>query len=157
MAAELGRRGYVAAPFAGNVPTFDLMAADVRGYSIPVQVKAIWGGSWQFRADAYLDIEMVGDKQTLRGKLSLLNPELLCVFVVLKNDRSDEFYILQLCDLQEHLFRNNGDYLKRIGGIRRKNPQSMHSAISPKELATFRDNWGLFERSFSTLQNQQKI
>jgi hypothetical protein len=34
--AELGRRGYVAAPFAGNVPMFDLLAADVHGFAFPV-------------------------------------------------------------------------------------------------------------------------
>ena len=39
--AELGRRGYVAAPFAGNVPKFDLLAADVDGFAFPVQVKTI--------------------------------------------------------------------------------------------------------------------
>jgi hypothetical protein len=51
VAAELGRRGYVASPFAGNIPMFDLLAADPRGYAIPIQVKAINGGSWQFSAD----------------------------------------------------------------------------------------------------------
>jgi hypothetical protein len=45
VAAELGRRGYVATPFAGNVPMFDLLAADIRGYAIPIQVKAIKGPS----------------------------------------------------------------------------------------------------------------
>jgi hypothetical protein len=46
VAAELGRQGYIAAPFAGNVPLYDLLAADTRGFSIPIQVKAINGGSW---------------------------------------------------------------------------------------------------------------
>jgi hypothetical protein len=36
---------YVATPFAGNVPLFDLLAADQRGSSIPIQVKAINGAS----------------------------------------------------------------------------------------------------------------
>jgi hypothetical protein len=54
VAAELGRHGYIAAPFAGNVPLYDLLAADARGFSIPIQVKAINGGSWQFSADTYL-------------------------------------------------------------------------------------------------------
>jgi hypothetical protein len=61
VAAKLGRLGYIASPFAGNVPLFDLLAADLRGYSIPVQVKAINGPSWQFKADTYLEIEIVDD------------------------------------------------------------------------------------------------
>jgi len=35
IAAKLGRMGYVAAPFAGNVSLFDLLAADQRGFTIP--------------------------------------------------------------------------------------------------------------------------
>lgn len=156
VAAELGRRGYLAAPFAGNVPMFDLLAADVHGYSVPVQVKTIKGGSWQLRADAYLDIEVVGDRQILKGKAKLLNPELLCVFVLLKNSGSDEFYILHLRDLQDRVFQGHGNYLKRMGGIRRNNPQSMHSAISSKELAGFRDNWRLVQDSFTAQQKKRK-
>jgi hypothetical protein len=157
VAAELGRRNYLAAPFAGNVPLFDLLAADVHGYSVPVQVKTIKGGSWQLRADTYLDIEIVGNRQILKGKAKLLNPELLCVFVRLKNSGSDEFYIFHLRDLQDQLFRGHGSYLKRIGGIRKNNPQSMHSAISPKELAAWRDNWSLVESSFAAQQKKRRL
>jgi hypothetical protein len=104
VAAELGRRGYVAAPFAGNVPTFDLLAADIRGYAIPVQVKAInSGGSWQFKADTFLDIEFLENKQTIKGNIPLLNPELLCIFVLVKDDGRDDFYIFYLRDLQRHI------------------------------------------------------
>jgi len=35
VAAELERMGYIAAPFAGNGPMYDLLAADGRGYAIP--------------------------------------------------------------------------------------------------------------------------
>ena len=58
VAAKLGRMGYVAAPFAGNVPLFDLLAADERGFTIPIQVKAINGISWQYHADDFLKIEI---------------------------------------------------------------------------------------------------
>lgn len=155
VAAELGRRGYLAAPFAGNVPMFDLLAADMHGYSVPVQVKAIKSGWWQLGADAYLNIETVGNKQILKGKAKLPNPELLCVFVLLRNSRNDEFYIFRLRDLQNRLFRGYGNYLKRIGGIRHKNPRSMHSAILPKELAEFRDNWGLVESIFAAQKKKR--
>jgi hypothetical protein len=96
VAAKLGRMGYVATPFAGNVPTFDLLIADPRGYAVPVQVKAIRGGSWQHRADAFLNIETINGDQKVRGSLRLLNPNLLCVYVLLNEDESDNFYIFQI-------------------------------------------------------------
>jgi hypothetical protein len=148
VAAELGRRGYVAAPFAGNVPMFDLLAADVRGYAIPVQVKMINGGGWQFSADTFLNIEILGNKQTIKGNITLLNPELLCVLVLLKDNGSDEFYILHLRDLQDHIARDYESYLKLKGGLRPKKPQSMHCVVSPKHLEAFRDNWKLLKSCF---------
>jgi hypothetical protein len=60
VAAKLGRLGYVATPFAGNVPDFDLLIADEQGRSLPIQVKAINGPSWQFQASTFLDIEITG-------------------------------------------------------------------------------------------------
>jgi hypothetical protein len=110
VAAELGRRGYVAEPFAGNVPMFDLLAADVRGYAIPVQVKAInSGGSWQFNADTFLEIELLENRQIIKGNVPLLNPQLLCIFVVINDNVRDEFYIFHLQDLQRHITQHYGD------------------------------------------------
>jgi hypothetical protein len=74
VAAELGRLGYIAAPFAGNVPMYDLLAADSRGYATPVQVKAINGGSWQFSADSFLNIEVVNGEQVVKGTKSCSTP-----------------------------------------------------------------------------------
>ena len=41
VAAKLGRMGYLAAPFAGNVPMFDLLAADESGFTIPFKSKRL--------------------------------------------------------------------------------------------------------------------
>jgi len=38
--AELGRRGLIATPFSGNVPTFDVLATDEQCLTVPIQVKA---------------------------------------------------------------------------------------------------------------------
>jgi hypothetical protein len=65
--AKLGRLGYIASPFAGNVPEFDVLIADEKGHSIPIQVKAINGISWQFRVNSFLDIEIIDDVQKVRG------------------------------------------------------------------------------------------
>ena len=142
VASKLGRMGYVATPFAGNVPMFDLLVADTRGYALPVQVKAIRGQSWQLRADAFLHIEMVDGEQLVRGPLPLLNPQLLCVYVLLKDDERDEFYVFKLGDLQAHFAKSYK------GGRRPKNPESMHCAVWPNDLEAYRDNWQLLESSF---------
>jgi hypothetical protein len=144
VAAELGRRGYVATPFAGNVPLYDLLAANIEGRAIPVQVKAIRGGSWQFSADQFLDIEFANGHQVVRGRRTLLHPELLCIFVLLREDRTDEFYLFQLRDLQDFCER-----VYRPRGESSRNPDSRHCAVTPKEFKRFRDNWGLLKSLLS--------
>ncbi len=137
VAAELGRRGYVATPFSGNIPMFDLLAADFRGCAVPIQVKAINGPSWEFSVDTFLIVDIVDNEQMIRGKILLPNPDLLCIFVLIKEAGKDEFYIFQLRDLQDHFSRNYK------GGHRPKNPQSMHCAVWPKDLKRFQNNWEL--------------
>lgn len=142
VAAKLGRMGYVAAPFAGNVPLFDLLAADQRGFTIPIQVKTINGGSWQYQADTFLEIEIVDDFQHVRGKRTLANPDLVCVFILLREDEQDEFYLLTHRDLQQLTFER---YKSRK---RPKKPDSMHCALQPEDLRDFRDRWPLISETF---------
>ena len=82
--AELGRRGLIAAPFAGNVPLFDLLVADKSGHSIPVQVKAINGGSWQFNIQQFLRVEVDDGRQNELGNVRLTMPDLICILVLLR-------------------------------------------------------------------------
>ena len=58
--SKLGRLGIFATPFAGNVPDFDVLASDLSGHSLPIQVKTINGGSWQFDAKKFLEIDPPG-------------------------------------------------------------------------------------------------
>lgn len=135
MAAELGRRGLIATPFAGNVPIFDLLAVDGKGRAIPIQVKTINGPSWQFNIQQFLRVELVGRVQRVLGKRRLSHSNLVCIFVLLSPDRKDSFYILRLRDLQ--------DYFRRTykGGKRLRNPKSMHCAVWPRDLESFRNRW----------------
>ena len=54
--AELGRRGILASPFAGNVPAIDILAW-ANGISAGIQVKAINQDSWQFNIRSFLEIK----------------------------------------------------------------------------------------------------
>jgi hypothetical protein len=123
--AELGRRGYVAAPYAGNVPMYDIRAADKSGQAIPIQVKAINGGSWQFDAKHYLNIVQGKDRQKIEGVKRLPNPELLCIFVLLNGRGNDEFYLFPLKHLQR--------YTKKVYKPRDKSSKIRHprTAIQP--------------------------
>ena len=126
--AELGRMGSIDIPFAGNVPSFDLLVANDAGGSIPVQVKTINDGSWQFRVTSFLDIEIKRDKQTVLGRKSTLNPGLGCVPVLLGGAGKGEFFTLTYKDLQAHFARHYK------GRKRPHKIQSLHCAVQPKDL-----------------------
>ena len=143
--AELGRRlNLIGAPFAGNVPHFDLLAADKQGRSIPIQVKAINGPSWQFDIRDFLSVEVIDGVQHVRGKVQMPMPDLVCVFVLLHPAGDDEFYIFRMRDLQEHFAATYH------GGRRRRNPESMHCAVWPAELQQHRDQWDVVCEALSS-------
>ena len=139
VAAELGRLGVLSTPFAGNVPGFDLVAVAANGRAQPIQVKAIRGGSWQFNADTFLEIEQDGKVQRVKGLRTLANPNMWCVFVMLRQsavDR-DRFFVFQWREIQRLCAADYGE-----GEIRRpKNPESHHYAVRPDQLVRFEDNW----------------
>jgi hypothetical protein len=132
--AELGRMGFLATPFAGNVPNFDLLVANEAGLAIPVQVKAINGISWQFNATTFLDIEIKDGVQTVLGPKPTPNPGLVYVLVLLGGAGKDEFFTLKFKDLQDHF----ASIYK--SGKRPKKPESTHCAVWPRELQNFK-NW----------------
>jgi hypothetical protein len=144
--AKFGRMGILATPFAGNVPDYDLLISDLSGHSMPIQVKAINGPSWQFKITSFLEIKFDGDNQIVTGKKKFLNPKLVCVFILLRPDERDEFYILTMADLQKHFFKHYK------GGVRPRNPQSTHCAIWPKELTAYRDKWQLITNHFNKIE-----
>lgn len=113
---------------------------------MPIQVKAINSGTWQYRADSLLEIEHVGKVQRYRGNRALLNPQLICVYVFLQENGADEFYIFRLRDLQKITLTNY--FWGRKTRTRPRNAKSTHAAVSPKDLARFRDNWKLIVDTF---------
>lgn len=152
--AELGRRGFIATPFAGNVPHFDIIAADQSGHLLPIQVKAIRGQAWQFTATHFLDIELAGDTQFVRGKVALPDPRLICVFVLIAPNENtrDRYFVFELGDLQEHFFGAYGSERRRP-----RNPASYHCALWPKDVAQYEDNWKLIESRFEALRNSSSL
>jgi hypothetical protein len=80
----------------------------------------------------------------VEGTKRLLNPKLLCIFVLLNGRGKDEFYLFPLSFLQK--------YTKKIYKPRTKsskNSKSTHCAILPKDLIHYKENWKLLEARFS--------
>jgi hypothetical protein len=65
--------GLLSTTFTGNVPGFDILAASERSRTIPVHVKTIKAGSWQFDARDYLVISRSEEIQKVKGKNRLEN------------------------------------------------------------------------------------
>lgn len=140
--AELGRRGIIATPFAGNVPDIDLLAVGPTGKAVPIQVKAINGGSWQFDAKKFLKIDFDGAVQRANGLLPLSDPDLLCIFVLLApgEERSDRFFIFRWQEIQRLCAERYGKEYRRP-----RNPASTHLGVRPTQLEGFEENWKLVE------------
>ena len=141
--AELGRRGIIATPFAGNVPDIDILAY-ANNKTLPIQIKAINQTSWQFDIRNFLDIRLTKKGQFVKGKKQGINRKIICIFIVIESSdkRNDEFYILRLGWLQNY-------FHQRYKG--RKQPQninSFHCAIWKKDLKTYLNNWKLIENRF---------
>lgn len=140
--AELGRRGIVATPFAGNVPDFDLLAS-ANGKTVEIQVKAIQKDSWQFDARKFLDIDTTKSGQQIKGKNKELNRKIIGVFVALGNELGkDEFYIFSMGWLQDY-------FIKTYTGRKPpKNIKSYHCAIWKKDMIRHLGKWNLLKKKF---------
>jgi len=146
VAAELCRRGFLATTFTGNVPILDIVASNSAGRTLPIQVKTINGGSWQFTITQYADIRLVGRKQVFKKMLPSTMPRLVCVLVLLDADGHDRFFILPWRRLQFILVNGYRDYLAAHGGKRPRKFQSFHSIVKVRQVARYENKWHIIER-----------
>ena len=140
--AELGRRGIIATPFAGNVPDIDILAY-ANEKTAHIQVKAINKSSWQFDIRTFLDIEMMKSGQRVRGINTNLDRKIFCVFVAIGDALGqDRFYIFKWGWLQ--------DYFSNIYKGRKPpyNINSFHCAVWEKDMTRHLDKWRLITNYF---------
>jgi len=149
VAAELGRRGFLATTFTGNVPHYDVLATDAAGGTLAIQVKAINRGSWQFDIRQFADVKLQGKRQVIGDTTAIPHPNLICVFVVVDHYGSDRFFVFEWRDLQAVLVERHRQYLDERGGIRPRRYDSFHTAVGPQHLVQFEGNWALIERRLS--------
>ena len=144
VAAELSRRGLLAATFAGNVPDYDIVATGGRGRTALVQVKAIAGPSWQFDIRTFADVRCTAGAQTIGHPTAPPTGDLICVFVRLHTYGTDHFYVLRWLELQHVLIDGYRSYLERHGGRRPRRADSFHTALREPQIKPFLDKWSLF-------------
>lgn len=121
VACELARRGLLVATFSGNVPDFDLIATDFKGFSCPIQVKTIRRGAWQFSIDKFADITFDGSRQLIGRKKPLPIPQLVCVFVLAAEKYGeDQFFVLEWAKVQDIVISSYRRWLDTHGGVRPK-------------------------------------
>ena len=150
--AELCRRGFIATPFAGNLPDIDIIAMSEDGSFIPVQVKTIkQGSSWQFRdIQDFVEIQFDGVSQSLKSPKDPLYPNLICVLVQRSNVYGEDlFFVLNWGELRDLIIKKYGKERRRL-----RNPKSTHCAIYPRDLNEYKDKWDIFEQIRMGLQRE---
>jgi hypothetical protein len=155
--AELGRQlDLVATPFAGNVPAFDLLVADEQCRSLPIQVKAARGLQWPSRADNWINLQVVGNRQIDQGNRKLDHPSLIYVFVAIAArtetqtgvSARDRFFVLTRQEVQNILAPAYRAYMegRREPWCRPRNPASFDARLDASQLQGFENNWQLVKR-----------
>ena len=152
--AELGRRGYVATSFTGNVPEFDLIVANDELTTIPIQVKCSRGDNWPTKANIWIDID-INDKEKKQvdlGNKTISNPELIYVCVALVEPDSvqdDRFFILKKKDIQQICARNYRKWMDTINWKRPRNYKSLDNRYNIEDLLEYENNWKLIENEIN--------
>ena len=150
--AELGRRGYIATSFTGNVPEFDLIVANDELKTIPVQVKTSRSDNWPSRANLWIDIEIdeKNKKQIDHGDLTISNPDLIYVCVALtapEDNEKDRFFILKKKDIQPICSNNYRRWMNTINWKRPRNYKSLDNRYSVDDLLKYENNWQLIQEA----------
>jgi hypothetical protein len=141
--AELGRRGIIAAPFAGNVPDIDILAY-ANGLAVPIQVKAMRQPSGSVDASKFLSIRFDGERQIIDGFSEGIDRNLIYVLVHVGETRmQDRFFVLQQGELQDLILHNHSNVLLKFGGRRPKNWESTHCSYDPRDIVGAEENWAL--------------
>ena len=146
MARErLSRQGFQILPSAERGVAF---YAALGNRSIPIRVKTIRHGAWQFTASGLMDIAISPDGvQTVRGRKPPADPDLVCVLVKLDEDA---FFVLTWGELCSVVCDHYERWLAEHGGRRPLKPDSMHCAAYREDVSSWEDNWDLVRSRLTT-------
>jgi hypothetical protein len=159
--AELGRRNLIATPFSGNVPAFDILAADELCRTVPIQVKASRGDSWFSDARNWMDMSFNPETkaQTSLGPIKIANPNLIyvCVAIAPPESGRDRFFILTKSQLQDVCIKTYSSWMDTIGWKRPRNPESYDCRYYLSGLQSFEDNWRLISERLAASRHSDSL
>ena len=146
--AELGRRGFIATPFSGNVPAFDVLATDEFCRAVPIQVKTSNSDNWNATATDWMDIDLDLETglQSLRGLATISNPDLVYVCVAIAKADSvqrDRFFILTKTDVQQAIVKGYSEFMDKHNWKRPRSVGSFDSRYFIPMIEQFENNWDL--------------
>ena len=147
--AELGRRNLIATPFSGNVPAFDILAADELCRTVPIQVKAARTDNWPSDARSWMNISFDPETKMQKnlGRIEIKNPDLIYVFVAIasldEKNSKDRFFILTKLQLQEICIKRYSDWMDTIGWKRPRSPESYDCRFWIPDVEKYENNWDL--------------
>ena len=161
--AELGRQNLIATPFSGNVPTFDILAADELLRTVPIQVKASRTDNWQTDARDWMNISFDEETKTQKnlGRKQIKNPDLIYVFVAIadagdKKDR-DRFFILTKLQLQDVCIKRYCDWMDGLKWRRPRSPESYDNRFWIPDVEAYEDNWQLITNQLEASSPSQSL
>ena len=158
--AELGRRGFIATTFTGNVPEYDLLVCDDSLRTVPIQVKTSRGDSWRSQANRWLNIEIddSSKKQTNKGPRRIENPDLIYICVALGEHRNgDRFFICKKSDIQDACIKSYTRWMDPKDWVRPRNYKSLDNRYSIDDLLQFEDNWPLIANRLSDQMANKRL
>jgi hypothetical protein len=142
VAAELSRHGYISTTFTGNVPDYDIIASNEKGRHISIQGKTSNSNSWQFGdITRFCEITFSGKQQIIGKKKNNPIKRLVVIFVSLNEERKDRYFLLSWNSLRNVIVSDYKAYLKKHNGKRPKTWNSLHCAISIREIVKYENKW----------------
>lgn len=153
--AELGRLNLIATPFSGNVPNFDILAADEQCNTVPIQVKASRGKGWGTDASKWLRLHLDEETKTQinEGPQEIENPDLVYVHVAIAAPEEgkksgdecpkDRFFILTKRQLQVIAIRRYSAWMDSKGWKRPKKHGSFDCRYEINDLKDYENKWGI--------------
>lgn len=160
--AELGKRTLIATPFAGNVPTFDVLATDELCRTVPIQVKATRGSTWPTNAGLWMNIQYDESTKAQKnlGRRQIKNPHLIYVLVAIAppDDKSrDRFFILTKSQLQDLVLKHHCDWMDKHEWKRPRSPKSYDCRFSISEVQDYENNWRLISDRLASPSPDQSL
>lgn len=160
--AELGRRGFIATPFSGNVPAFDVVAIDEKCRTVPIQVKASQGDNWPSDARNWMDFEPMDESRVQKyiSPKKILNPDLIYVCVSIakpEKKEKDRFFILTKSNLQTACIADYSKFMNKHNWLRPHNPESYDNRYHLSSIEEYENNWELITNRLNTSNPDQSL